>query len=277
MTTLAELETYLRSVGSRREEDQRAAALLKTLKAEAVTARDELLAKRIWCYQQILQVQSEYLLAFSKLKSGSHLDAWCAFERAEIALYFLEPHWPINEEAFRLQFIGQQTQQFQALFPYKLFISPELLIRQEECSICHKLIRIREPCGHRVGDIYGGEHCCRIAKDFELLGLAVVETPVQKYSVLSVANPTDHKHFPLLRYLIERLNGPFDAWRAEWSKRRQPHDRFRGVGRNAPCPCESGKKYKHCCLKEAGVMRPHCEFTFAVAPPKELQTSVYLD
>ncbi|MDK7586199.1 SEC-C metal-binding domain-containing protein [Alcaligenes faecalis subsp. phenolicus] len=22
---------------------------------------------------------------------------------------------------------------------------------------------------------------------------------------------------------------------------------FKNVGRNQPCPCESGKKYKHCC------------------------------
>jgi len=22
------------------------------------------------------------------------------------------------------------------------------------------------------------------------------------------------------------------------------------TGRNAPCPCKSGKKFKHCCLKE---------------------------
>lgn len=22
------------------------------------------------------------------------------------------------------------------------------------------------------------------------------------------------------------------------------------IGRNAPCPCKSGKKYKHCCLKK---------------------------
>jgi Mlc titration factor MtfA (ptsG expression regulator) len=28
--------------------------------------------------------------------------------------------------------------------------------------------------------------------------------------------------------------------------------RRRGIGRNAPCPCGSGKKYKHCCLSKAG-------------------------
>ena len=28
--------------------------------------------------------------------------------------------------------------------------------------------------------------------------------------------------------------------------------RRQGVGRNAPCPCGSGKKYKHCCLLKTG-------------------------
>jgi hypothetical protein len=29
------------------------------------------------------------------------------------------------------------------------------------------------------------------------------------------------------------------------------------IGRNAPCPCGSGKKYKHCCLREAETARDH--------------------
>jgi MtfA peptidase len=32
--------------------------------------------------------------------------------------------------------------------------------------------------------------------------------------------------------------------------------RRRGVGRNAPCPCGSGKKYKHCCLKGIPTAQP---------------------
>ena len=32
--------------------------------------------------------------------------------------------------------------------------------------------------------------------------------------------------------------------------------RRQGVGRNAPCPCGSGKKYKHCCLVKAGATEP---------------------
>ncbi len=32
--------------------------------------------------------------------------------------------------------------------------------------------------------------------------------------------------------------------------------RRRKYGRNAPCPCGSGKKYKHCCLLKAAVTKP---------------------
>ena len=32
--------------------------------------------------------------------------------------------------------------------------------------------------------------------------------------------------------------------------------RRQGVGRNAPCPCGSGRNYKHCCLLKAGATKP---------------------
>lgn len=44
--------------------------------------------------------------------------------------------------------------------------------------------------------------------------------------------------------------------RAPQRKRRKPSPPlsipkivYKGVGRNDPCPCKSGKKYKHCCLR----------------------------
>jgi MtfA peptidase len=46
--------------------------------------------------------------------------------------------------------------------------------------------------------------------------------------------------YSLMRDLFHQDTGalfPIVAWRR------------RGIGRNAPCPCGSGKKYKHCCLK----------------------------
>jgi preprotein translocase subunit SecA len=40
----------------------------------------------------------------------------------------------------------------------------------------------------------------------------------------------------------------------EADKKLEPiRNRVEKVGRNDPCPCGSGKKYKHCCLRKAGV------------------------
>lgn len=43
---------------------------------------------------------------------------------------------------------------------------------------------------------------------------------------------------------LERLDDGEPAWKP------QPiHRESIRIGRNAPCPCGSGKKYKNCCLK----------------------------
>jgi uncharacterized protein YecA (UPF0149 family) len=34
------------------------------------------------------------------------------------------------------------------------------------------------------------------------------------------------------------------------------NDTHHKIGRNDPCPCGSGKKYKHCCLKTAEIVPP---------------------
>jgi len=41
--------------------------------------------------------------------------------------------------------------------------------------------------------------------------------------------------------------GPGGAGSA--SARQPSADRFKGVGRNDPCPCGSGKRFKKCCLQ----------------------------
>jgi hypothetical protein len=69
----------------------------------------------------------------------------------------------------------------------------------------------------------------------------------------------DTKEYELFGDVIEELSGwaafapkrekaraPEDAWnRPQWLPAVNP---FRGVGRNDPCPCGSGKKFKKCCL-----------------------------
>lgn len=274
--TLDDVVGLLRSADSRPPaEDEAIAAMLATSKEKAVADNDEAVAKQIWCLEQSLKSHRQYAESFRLLKAARYYDAWCELERLELTLKFLRPHFQDRFAEFRLDFIDRHCRRWQELFPYKIFMSPEIIEHEKVCSICRAPISIRNPCGHRVGEIYGGEMCCRIVTKPEFIGTAFVKSPIQKYSVPFLVDPktgqsSDHYNYKLVEYPIRRLASAFHEWEFAWTHRRHPHSRFTSFGRNDKCPCESGKKYKRCCLPEVGVLRPHIDFTFHVPPSPEL-------
>ena len=62
--------------------------------------------------------------------------------------------------------------------------------------------------------------------------------------------------------LAPALRERIDGWLAEWDAARTRTNvagasvKQRKVGRNEPCPCGSGKKYKKCCLDSDEAARP---------------------
>lgn len=285
MSSLDRIRAYLKQVKQREVDDKQSLKneieeSLRNVKRRLVAGRDQPGAKKIWCYEQILRIQNQYIAAFQKLKSGDFYEAWCLLEQVEIGQHFLQRHIATSEDSYELPFIQKHVAQFQALFPYKHFISPGMLILKTECSICLKPRSIRTPCGHILGEIYDGEMCARHVKNVKLLEVSLVTNPRQKYSVLfstdsKTGEKVDHYDYSLVRYVTTGLRKPFDGWDMEWTKARHPHSRYRHVGRNEECPCESGRKYKKCCLNETGVLRPHLEIRFSVAPPATLAPLVY--
>lgn len=249
-------------------------------KAEAVAAGDEDRATRAWCLERTLEVQQGYLRAFALLKVERFYDAWCELERAEIRLHGLERHFQGSFAEFRIDFIQQHIGRWQEIFPYRLFFSPEMRIDEKRCSICKEVRRIRGGCGHRVGQVYGGEYCVLEVTKMEFLGSALVSSPVQKYSVPFVVDPktgesADHYDYRAVRYVVERLDRPFDGWVPEWQERRRPHSHYSDVGRDDPCPCErTGLRYTECCLlNDDGVLYPHLEITFLALPDDDSRLS----
>ncbi len=255
---------------------------LKGIKDIAVSKGDQDTAKLVWCYEQILDIQQNYLRSFRELKSGKFYEAWCLFERVEIGLHRLERHLQPSADGFKLRLIDKHTSQFQSLYPYKYFLSPGYLILEAVCSICGRKRSIRNSCDHILGEIYNGEICCRVVKKIKFLETSIVEKPAQKYSVPFTKDPKtgeqiDHYDYSLVQYVTRGLREPFDEWDSKWTQRRHPHSRYKHVGRNDKCPCESNKKYKKCCLNESGVLRPHLEITFSIPPPEDLPPIMYTD
>lgn len=252
---------------------------LNLIKSDALRHQNERTANMVWCYETILDVQGKYWDAFRCLKTTHYYEAWCLYEQIEIALSSLSRHFTEINDEFKLGFIAGQAQKFQKLFPYKLFTSPGMLYKRIECSICGKPIGLRHHCSHEVGQLYGGQLCCRVIKELSLLELSFVEQPVNKYGVPFSKGPDgqdkDHYDYALVFYVSNALASPFHGWDLRWTKRRHSHSRFADVQPDGKCPCGADRAYGECCLPEAGVLRPHAEITFSVPPQQGFPPMVY--
>jgi hypothetical protein len=189
MRTIDEIKAILRGESGTPPSDPELAKELAAHKAAAVAAGDQPLAKHLWCVGHTVEAQQLFLKAHRQLKDRHFFEAWCTLEQVELALGRLRRHFRENWAEYRLAFIEKITTAIQSLYPYRLFLSPELLEESKVCSICEKPVSLRAPCGHEVGEVYDGEYCCRIVTKFQVLGTALVRDPVQKYSVLLCRKP----------------------------------------------------------------------------------------
>lgn len=236
---------------------------------------DESDANRAWFASTVINAYRSFCDAFGHMRSGKFYDAWCLLERIEIALDNLERNSQLAGSDFKLEYLKQRVEAYQALFPYKLFFSPEMIIRRHECSICHADVTPWSDCTHEPGRVYMGQCCYRIAHDVEFLSISLVTNPVQKYSVIrSVAdekgNEYDPHNYSPVAFVVSRLTSPFDGWSAQWTQAYHPHALFPGVTDGDPCPCGSGLTYSNCCRKRPGVIRPHLHVEFDNPPPDDL-------
>ena len=102
------VECFLRNFASRQTTGEtESASTLATLKAQAVAAQDEALAKNLWCLEETLNAQRIYVAAFESIKRGKFYEGWCELERAEITLKYLRRHFAGRFEEFGLRFIDE--------------------------------------------------------------------------------------------------------------------------------------------------------------------------
>lgn len=239
---------------------------LSNLKRTAVWQGDQKEAKRIWCLEQVFKVINHYLTAYRYLLNSDYFKAWCELDRADIELYFLHAHLDYSENKYNLEFIEKNINQLQKLFPYEYFASRESTINKWSCSICNQVITPRNSCSHEVGEIYNGEMCSRVAGDIEFHGIAIVKNPFDKYTVLFPEGK--EYNYSMLENLMKNWTSPYDKW--ELQIRRDLNDEYKELGRNEPCLCKSGKKYKRCCLITGKDRHDHFKLFFLKKDPKKL-------
>lgn len=259
--TIREIEVYLDST-EYHEIDSVIFDTIKDLKSKAVEDGDEEKANYLWCLEQVAKVKREYLNAINHVRSNEQLQAWTAFDRCDIEASFVRKHMEFENDKFQFEFILKQVLKFQKLFPYRVFMSRESIESDFSCSICGSKMSLRSGCGHIVGELYNGEMCCRVIGHIEFLAMAMVSNPVDKYTVPQIEG---HEYdYRLINYIVSYLNSPYQNWDYEiqmrtWRKRDEPD--YRDLGRNNPCSCGSGKKFKKCCLSKEGMEYEHYKFS----------------
>lgn len=236
-------------------------------------------AKHFWICEQIVEIHKGFNEAFTLLKEKKYFDCWCKLERVEITFHFFKKHFEYDKQLFKLYQIEKAIRNLQVIFPYRIFSSIEFLEKEKKCNICDEVVTVRKPCGHRTGEIYGGELCLRVVTKCDLLGIAVVENPVNKYTVLFTSDPVtnetiDQYQYDSVDYLMEIVSSPYEPWDLEISTKYLPHSQFVHLGQDDYCPCGSAEKYMNCCLpRQEGVKYLHHEFIVQNPLPKNIMTN----
>ncbi|MGE5343310.1 MAG: SEC-C domain-containing protein [Candidatus Omnitrophota bacterium] len=201
----------------------------------------------------------EYLVFWEQILKEEYWESWNTLQDILDLLRILKKFNKDNTK-FYIEFIEKQLTGFEKLYPYKIFASPEIILKDVECSICGKDIFSLD-CNHITGELYDGQMAHWIAKDIERLSaISLVENPKDKRCVFQLEN--SEADFHLLTYLtkaVKELNA--SPWSIEGVIETT---RKREIGEldikgDEMCPCGSGRKFGDCCEKIGYVELPYMD------------------
>jgi hypothetical protein len=175
--------------------------------------------------------------------------------------------------AINFQFFETQLVELEKTYPYGVFFSIAATVDHFECSLCGLDIDSDE-CSHMRGELYAGVVAHGIARSVrEIDHISMVSNPRDKRCVVRYDDAGEQ--FNVVRYLSELLAAKqfriADFGMLRFSKRRQPNPEFRKLGRNEPCYCGSGRKFKQCCISKAYVEGDHVDI---VAEQRNIEDAV---
>ena len=248
------------------------------LRERAAALPDELAANTAWFLATVIKARGGMARCFDQMRTGEYLDAWCGLEQIEICAQWLRRNPFLGLDRFHIPTLLAQVAEWQKLFPYRVFCSPEIIIEQAECSVCGKGVDPWNMCNHKRGNVYRGTLCSRVITKCTFISMSIVLDPVQKYSVLIARDSEgkDPSDYSMVKFVLDRIENPLDRWSGRWTQTYHPHSLFADRDRLSGCPCESGRSYRECCLPRPGVIRPHYHLEFEKHPPAKLPSFSYV-
>lgn len=208
-------------------------------------------ANTSWALMAILRIHQDFRKVHTMLLEKQFYEAWCLMETIEIAVGNLLRNFPGTLNA--VKYISMMVWQLQSLYPYKVFMSTEILIKERTCSICGKKRTIRHHCGHFPGYVYNGEMCYDTIEAAAFEGVSFVFDPEHKYAVAFLSDGNGRKDqydYMLLEGVMKFWKDPFMTWHYTTKHIHKSPEEFPGLTDDSTCPCGSGKKYGECCKND---------------------------
>lgn len=216
---------------------------------------DEVL-NEIFILEKYVRLFGYYGLLWQQIATSQFSESWSSLQSAFDLVRLIRRFSSLDISAIENQLYALET-----AYPYNIFFSMGAVIEQFECSICGKDIDSFD-CMHRKGELYRGQMAYGIARNIIRLDhLAIVDQPVDKRCVVSYSN--DAPQFGVIRYISELLSSKkllaSNFGSIFWEKRRSRSSDHRNIGRNDPCYCQSGLKFKKCCFDKAFIEQDHAQ------------------
>ncbi|MFH2135378.1 MAG: SEC-C metal-binding domain-containing protein [Pseudomonadota bacterium] len=216
---------------------------------------DEIL-NDLYVLDRYLDFFTRYGLVWKLIARQQFADSWDALQDALDCLRLIRRFSAIDISEFEDQLI-----ELEKSFPYHVFFSIGAAVESFECSICGQDMDSFD-CPHRKGYLYRGHMAYGIARKITNFDhVALVEKPEDKRCVVKYEDTSEQ--FSIVRFiaqlLLSRKMKVSEFGRLLFSKRSIPNPEYRKVGRNAPCYCGSGKKFKTCCVSKAYIESDHVD------------------
>ena len=227
---------------------------LRAARNEHINSADEVL-NDIFVLEKYALLFEGYGRIWQQISSSQYSESWDSLQSVFDMVRIIRRFSNIDISAVEDQLYALET-----AYPYNMFFSMGAVVEWFKCSICEEDMDTFS-CVHRKGELYRGEMAYGIAMNVRFDHVAIVGNPVDKRCVVSY--PNESSHFDVVRYigelffnkklLVSEFGGIF------WGKRKIKNPEYRHLKRNDQCYCNSGRKFKRCCIGKNFIEQDHAQ------------------
>ncbi len=224
--------------------------LFSEIKDIAIQRNDEKLANAQFIFKNYFKLFCNLLRYFDMLEKRQYKDSWGKLQDCLDAIKYIG-HFTEIDDRLELNNLYDLLVQYEELYPYKIFASSEYVISKSHCSICGKSMQSLD-CPHIKGELYWGEPAIECIDQIDYFqAVCIVSHPEDKRCVMELSNDTrsEKEKFLMLDQYLELKQPYLQKVTIKEIKEQRIREDIEIVGRKQPCPCGSGKRFKHCCGK----------------------------